>query len=65
MVKLTRDQREAIWKIFLRSNDGMMIEYPLIAYKEFRKMVQPGPGCVMIKWCGMWLGIEPNGYTHS
>lgn len=22
-------------------------------------------GCVMIHWCGMWLGIELDGYTHS
>jgi len=22
-------------------------------------------GCVMLPWCGMWLGIEPDGHTHS
>ena len=21
--------------------------------------------CVMVPWCGMWLGIETDGYTHS
>ena len=20
---------------------------------------------LMVKWCNMWLGIEPDGYTHS
>jgi hypothetical protein len=27
--------------------------------------VVPGHGCIMVKWCNMWLGIEPDGYTHS
>jgi hypothetical protein len=22
-------------------------------------------GCIMVPWLGMWLGIEPDGYTHS
>jgi len=22
-------------------------------------------GCVMVPWAGMWLGIEPDGHTHS
>ena len=34
-------------------------------YRTFRKKVVPGPGCIMVPWCGMWLGIEPDGYTHS
>jgi hypothetical protein len=21
--------------------------------------------CAMVHWCGMWLGIEQDGYTHS
>lgn len=33
--------------------------------------IQPGSGCVMVHvrsdetGCSMWLGIEPDGYTHS
>jgi hypothetical protein len=34
-------------------------------YRQFRQTVQPGPGCVMVPWCNMWLGIEPDGYTHT
>jgi hypothetical protein len=34
-------------------------------YREFRKTVQGGSGCVMVHWMGMWLGIEPDGYVHS
>lgn len=22
-------------------------------------------GCVMVPWCGMYIGIEPDGYAHS
>jgi hypothetical protein len=63
MVKLNRLQRESLYRVFLRTNDGQ--ENLMLAYKKFRKTVQPGPGCVMVHWCGMWLGIEPDGYTHS
>jgi hypothetical protein len=39
-----------------------------LTYRQFRKQVCPvfgGGGCVIVPWCGMWLGIEPDGYTHS
>jgi hypothetical protein len=22
-------------------------------------------GVIALRWCGMWLGIEEDGYTHS
>lgn len=31
---------------------------PLMTYEQFF-------GALMVPWCGMWLGIEPDGYTHS
>jgi hypothetical protein len=38
-----------------------------ISYRQFRKAVQPilCDRAVMVHWCGMFLGIEPDGYTHS
>jgi hypothetical protein len=36
-----------------------------VMYRKFRRTVQPGPDCVMVKFAGMWLGIEPDGHTHS
>lgn len=36
-----------------------------MTWNEFRASVEPGYDCVMVYWCGMWLGIEPDGYTHS
>lgn len=34
-------------------------------YRHFRHTVRHGSGCIMVPWCGMWLGIETDGYTHS
>ncbi len=36
-----------------------------VTYRQFRRMVRRGSGCIMVPWCNMWLGIEPDGYTHS
>lgn len=46
----------------------IVIEYklsPQITYCQFRKTVLQGFDCLMVKWQGMWLGIERDGYTHS
>lgn len=58
MVKLNRAQRRALHRVWLRENLKL-------TYREFRKTIQPGPGCIMVPWAGMWLGIELDGYTHS
>jgi hypothetical protein len=57
MLKLTRAQREAVKRVWLRLDN--------VAYKTFRKTACAGPGCIMIPFCNMWLGIEPDGHTHS
>jgi hypothetical protein len=39
-----------------------------MTYREFRKKVTPTFGCdgaVTVPWCGFWLCIERDGYTHS
>lgn len=36
-----------------------------LTYRQFRKTVQNGFDCLMVRWNGMWLGIETDGYTHS
>lgn len=59
MIKLTKEQRKALHKVYQRD--------PTVApsYRHFRRQVLQGFGYVMIKWKGMYLGIEPDGYTHS
>jgi len=59
MAKLNKAQQIALKKVFDRDqNNGK-------TYLQFRRTVQTSYGCVMVPWCGMWLGIEPDGYTHS
>ena len=79
MIKTTRAQREALFRVFQRDfpnwvtpykrkqNGGMIIRVPSIQYRKFRNRVQPffGGDCIMIEFAGMWLGIETDGYTHS
>jgi hypothetical protein len=38
-----------------------------ITYRQFRKRVRIDTliDCAMVQWCGMTLGIEQDGYTHS
>ena len=55
---LTKPQRAALKRVFSRDNQGL-------TYLAFRRGVVPGFGCIMVKWSGMWLGIESDGYTHS
>lgn len=59
MTFLTKPQRKAVYIKYLRSPDGTT------SYREFRARILPSLDCVMLPWCGMWLGIELDGYTHS
>ena len=63
MYVLTKEQRAAIKRVYDRSADGAL------SYLQFRRRIK-GPfyrndPVVMLHWCGMWLGIERDGYTHS
>ena len=62
MAQLTKAQIRALKRVYDRTPLGM-------SYLAFRRTVV-GPiysndPCIMVPWCGMWLGIEPDGYTHS
>jgi len=80
MVNLTRAQRVALKKVYDRlalvilddnttraakQNEQYYGLARYATYREFRRTVQGGAGCIMVPWCNMWLGIEPDGYTHS
>jgi len=58
---LTKEQRDALLRIYNREWAGKPDSY--LAFR--RTASQSYMGCVMVPWCGMWLGIEPDGYTHS
>jgi hypothetical protein len=60
----TRQQIEAFKSIYDRPLDNGPAAP---TYLQFRRTVRPAIGldCYMVEWCGMWLGIETDGYTHS
>jgi hypothetical protein len=58
VIALTKQQRKALHRKWLQNDQGM-------TYPQFRRTVQSGWDCVMVRWSGMWLGIELDGYTHS
>lgn len=58
MPVITREQRLALKRIHARGADGR-------TYRQLRRDVHYGHDCLMLRWAGMWLGIERDGYTHS
>ena len=37
-----------------------------VSYLSFRRTVEPTfDDSVMVQWCGMYIGIEADGYPHS
>lgn len=70
MIRTTKEQRAALVRVYRRAvaetrHTMNAQQYRDFTYRAFRKTVQPGPGCLMVPFAGMWLGIEPDGYTHS
>ena len=58
MITLTKPQRAAVYRKWAQNDQGL-------TYRQYRATVQCGRDCIMVYWSGMWLGIEPAGYTHS
>lgn len=57
---LTRAQRRAIFNLWERNHDG------LSRFRMFRRLrVSPGFDCPLVQWCGMTVGVEADGYTHT
>jgi len=69
---LTKPQRQALFDLYQRNTltfDGTFFrasEQGTITYRQFRtKVIHAWDNCAIIPWCGMWIGIEADGYTHS
>jgi hypothetical protein len=57
---MTPKQVEAIGDLYKRSPDGST------SRGEFFRRVKPQLGGFCgLTWCGMFIGIEKDGYTHS
>ena len=69
MVRTTRAQRETLKRKCEEQNlSRAAAGWIAISYREFRRRVEPffdNTGCILVPWCGMWLGIEANGYAHT
>jgi len=60
MIALTKNQQQALLRKWKQSDQGM-------SYRTFRRTVEPMicDPAVVVKWCGMWLCIEPDGRVNS
>ncbi len=57
-MKLTKPQQQALKRKWTQDSQSL-------SYRKFRRTVVQTIDCLMVPWCGMWLGIELDGYTHS
>lgn len=66
-VTLNEKQEASLKEIFDRGPAHDQTTGKVMTYADFRATVKPelGGAAVMVYWCGMWLGIEPDGYVHS
>ena len=61
-MRITKEQQRALARAYHRAENMPM---PFLA---FRRSIQPTfgmDGAIVVQWCGMWLAIERDGYTHS
>jgi hypothetical protein len=61
-MRITKAQTRALFRVYSRS------ERPDESFLSFRRKASPmlcGDGALVIRWAGMWLAIEPDGYCHS
>ena len=65
--RMTKAQRKALTKLWLRCLDVPRGTNPLGTLREFHRSAAyyHSVDCVMVAWCGMMVGIERDGYTHT
>ena len=56
--KLTKQQAAALRKLYRRAPQDR-------TFLEFRRTVKFYRDFAAVYWCGMFVGIEPDGYTHT
>ena len=66
-MKPSKLQLQALLRVYNRGPIcGLHGDKPM-SYLQFRRSARMASylDCLMVPWCGMWLGIEKDGYTHS
>lgn len=56
---ITEEQEEAVRRLHSRSADGSK------TYEEFRERFVKKGEFIGAQWCGMYVGIEPDGHSHT
>jgi len=62
MKRATKAQLTALLRLYNRVSNK-----PAPTFLAFRRAAQWEccGDALLVQWCGMWVGIEPDGYTHS
>lgn len=60
---MTDAQFEAVGKLYKRNPDGAKDRHEF--YGRVRLFTIASDSYAQIDWCGMYMGIETDGYTHS
>jgi hypothetical protein len=58
---MTNNQLDAIARKWEQADEGQ-------SFTEFASSVEPTFGCdgaIAVRWCGMWICIETDGYCHT
>ena len=62
-LQITADQLRSLRRKYEQSPDGTN------SFEEFLTRIRSGgvgsDSYLLLYWCGMWLGVEADGYTHS
>lgn len=61
-IHITKPQAKAVWRKWKQNNDGHA------RYKYMLRSVQPTfglDGAIVLRWCGMYVCIERDGYAHT
>mgnify|MGYP000194437423 CR=1 FL=1 len=58
MTKLTKEQKAKLYSKWIQADQGL-------TYMAFRRTIDVQSEYIMVLWCGMYLGIEKDGYCHS
>ena len=60
-MRITRKQAESLFAKWTHEKGG-------ISYLQYRRGITPLMGedfAFCVRWCGMWVCIEPDGYCHT
>lgn len=60
-MRITKQQAQSLYNKWVQNDQG-------VSYLVFRRSAEPTFGyddAIVVKWCGMWLCIETDGYCHT